>query len=124
TLRLSPRGDPDAAISSSRFRGRRRSISSIILSAHRLESAMPLTVAGILARLSYCASFRAARIEAPISSTRFLPSSTNTSLAYSLFVRYSDFRGSPNGNQHSFDAEYGAECRKYETGVRKTSQAR
>jgi len=39
----------------------RRSISSIIRSAHRMESAMALTVAGTRAPLSYCANFRAAR---------------------------------------------------------------
>jgi len=49
---------------------------------------MALTVAGIRAPLSYCANFRAARIEAAISNTRLRPSSTSTSLAYSPFVRY------------------------------------
>jgi hypothetical protein len=37
---------------------------------------MALTVAGTRAPLSYCASLRAAKIEAAISSTRLRPSST------------------------------------------------
>jgi len=41
-----------------------------IRSAHRTASAMALTVAGTRAPLSYCASFRAARVLAAIRSTR------------------------------------------------------
>jgi len=49
----------------------------MIRSAHRTASAIALTVAGTRAPLSYCASLRAAKIEAAISNTRFLPSSTS-----------------------------------------------
>jgi hypothetical protein len=57
------------------FAGHRRSISSMICSAQRIASPMALIVAGTLAPPSYCASFRAARILAAMSSTRFRPSS-------------------------------------------------
>jgi hypothetical protein len=49
------------------FDGHRRSISAKISSAHRAASAMAATVAGTRAPLSYCASFRAAKIGAAIS---------------------------------------------------------
>ena len=49
---------------------------------------MAATVAGTRAPLSYCASFRAARMEAAIRSTRLRPSSTRISVSYSLFVRH------------------------------------
>lgn len=48
---------------------------------------MALTVAGIRGPLEYCANFRAARIAAAISKTRLRPSSTQRSVALSLFVR-------------------------------------
>jgi hypothetical protein len=56
--------------------GHRRSISAKICSAHLIESAMALTVAGTRFPPSYCASFLAAKIDAAINSTRFRPSST------------------------------------------------
>jgi len=37
---------------------------------------------------SHCVNFRAARMQAAIRITRFLPSSTTMSVAYSLFVRH------------------------------------
>lgn len=37
---------------------------------------------------SHCVNFRAARMQAAIKSTRFLPSSTLMSVAYSFFVRH------------------------------------
>src|SRR6266849_2956476 len=57
------------------FAGHRRSISVRICSAYRIASAIALIVAGTRAGASYCASFRAARMAAAISSTRFRPSS-------------------------------------------------
>src|SRR5436853_47932 len=56
--------------------GQRRSISFMIRSAQRIESAMALIVAGTCASLPYGASFRAARMLAAIKSTRLRPSST------------------------------------------------
>src|SRR5262249_24788549 len=68
--------------------GQRRSISRIISSAHRIASLIAAMVAGTRLLPSYCESFRAARIAAAIKSTRLRPSSTNASLASSLFLRY------------------------------------
>jgi hypothetical protein len=91
------------------FTGHRSSIRRKISSAHRIASAMALTVAGTLVPPSYCASFRAARIAAMIPITRLrlssilgiaapdreeitsrkgLRSVTSLSPAYSLFVLY------------------------------------
>jgi len=50
--------------------GQRSSIAFMISSAHCTASAIALTVAGTLFPLSNCASLRAARILAAISSTR------------------------------------------------------
>jgi hypothetical protein len=67
--------------------GQRRSISLRISSAHRTASAMALMVAGTRFPPSYWHSFRAARIAAAISKTRFRPSSTDGIL--SAFAIYS-----------------------------------
>jgi hypothetical protein len=48
--------------------------------------------AGTLLSGSHDASFRAARIEAAIRIARFLPSSTESSVAFSCFVRYDALR--------------------------------
>ena len=56
--------------------GQRWSISAMICSAHMTASAIAQMVAGTLGPAGYCASFRAARMAAAISSTRFRPSST------------------------------------------------
>ena len=60
----------------------------MISSAQRTESEIAATVAGTRFPPSYCASLRAARMEAAISSTRLRPSSTQITVAYSLFVRH------------------------------------
>src|SRR5260370_4369602 len=59
----------------SAFTGHRRSISAKISSAHLIASAMAATVAGTRFPPSQFASFRAAKIDAAMSSTRFRPSS-------------------------------------------------
>ena len=60
----------------------------MILSAKAIASAMADSDAGEFLP-SHCVNFRAARMQAAIKSTRFLPSSTLTSVAYSPFVRHS-----------------------------------
>jgi hypothetical protein len=62
----------------SREVGQRSSIARMISSAQRMPSDIALTVAGTLFAPSYCASFRAARMLAAISSTRLRPSSIVT----------------------------------------------
>ena len=68
--------------------GHRSSIRRRISSAQRIASAIAVIVAGTLAPPSYWASFRAAKIEAAIRSTRFRPSSTNQDYHLSPCIRH------------------------------------
>ena len=61
----------------------------MIRSARAIASEIALSDAGEFLP-SHCDNFRAARMQAAIKITRFLPSSTTMSLAYSSFVRYSE----------------------------------
>jgi len=63
----------------------------MILSARAIASEIADSDAGEFLP-SHCVNFRAARIQAAIRITRFLPSSTTLSVAYSLFVRYNYIR--------------------------------
>ncbi len=63
----------------------------MILSARAIASEIVDSDAGEFLP-SPCVNFRAARIQAAIRITRFLPSSTTMSVAYSLFVRYNYIR--------------------------------
>jgi len=63
----------------------------MILSARAIASEIADSDAGEFLP-SHCVNFRAARIQAAIRITRFLPSSTTMSVAYSLFVRYNYIR--------------------------------
>jgi hypothetical protein len=69
------------------FSGQRSSISSMSLSAQRTASLIAETVAGTRLEGSE-ESLRAPRIAAVTSSTRLRPSSTEGSLAVSLFILY------------------------------------
>jgi hypothetical protein len=71
--------------------GQRESIFAMILSARAIASEIADSDAGEFLP-SHCVNFRAARIQAAIRITRFLPSSTTMSVAYSLFVRYNYIR--------------------------------
>jgi hypothetical protein len=71
--------------------GQRESIFTMILSARAIASEIADSDAGEFLP-SHCVNFRAARIQAAIRITRFLPSSTTMSVAYSLFVRYNYIR--------------------------------
>jgi hypothetical protein len=59
----------------------------MILSARAIASEMADSDEGEFLP-SHCVNFRAARMQAAIRSTRFLPSSMSASVAYSLFVRH------------------------------------
>jgi hypothetical protein len=59
----------------------------MILSAKAIESEIAHSDAGECLP-SHCDSLRAARMQAAIKSTRFLPSSTLMSVSYSPFIRY------------------------------------
>ena len=63
----------------------------MILSARAIASEIADSDAGEFLP-SHCVNFRAARIQAAMRITRFLPSSTTMSVAYSLFVRYNYIR--------------------------------
>jgi hypothetical protein len=63
------------------------SIFAMILSASAIASEIADSDAGEFLP-SHCVNFLAARMQAAIRITRFLPSSTIVSLAYSPFVRY------------------------------------
>jgi hypothetical protein len=69
----------------------------MISSAHRTASAMAATVAGTRFPPSYCASFRAAKIDAAINKTRFRPSSTIASYHLSPLFRHQDVLRFPLG---------------------------
>src|SRR5580658_7834372 len=74
----------------------------MILSARAIASEIADSDAGEFLP-SHCVNFRAARIQAAIRITRFLPSSTTMSVTYSLFVRYNYIRLliSDFGNLHA-----------------------
>ena len=59
----------------------------MILSAKAIASEMAASEAGECLP-SHCVNFRAARMQTAIRSTRFLLSSTSTSVADSLFIRH------------------------------------
>ena len=59
----------------------------MILSARAIASEMADSDAGEFLP-SHCVNFRAARMQAAIRSTRFLPSSMSASVTHSLFIRY------------------------------------
>jgi hypothetical protein len=82
--------------------GQRESIFAMILSARAIASEIADSDAGEFLP-SHCVNFRAARIQAAIRITRFLPSSTTMSVTYSLFVRYNYIRLliSDFGNLHA-----------------------
>jgi hypothetical protein len=67
--------------------GQRESIFAMILSARAIASEIADSDPGEFLP-SHCVNFRAARMQAAIRMTRFLPSSTTMSVAYSLFVRH------------------------------------
>jgi hypothetical protein len=67
--------------------GQWESIFAMILSASAIASEIADSDAGEFLP-SHCANFLAARMQAAIRITRFLPSSTITSVAYSPFVRH------------------------------------
>ena len=67
--------------------GQCESIFAMIRSARAIASEMADSDAGECLP-SHCVSLRAARMQAAISSTRFLPSSTLPSVAHSPFIRY------------------------------------
>jgi hypothetical protein len=67
--------------------GQRESIFAMIRSANVIASPMADSDAGECLP-SHCVRLRAARMQAAIKSTRFRPSSTRESVAYSPFVRH------------------------------------
>jgi hypothetical protein len=78
--------------------GQRESIFAMILSARAIASEIADSDAEEFLP-SHCVNFRAARMQAAIRITRFLPSSTIMSVMYSPFIRHdlihfliSDFR--------------------------------